>query len=368
MRALDVLEELPLELLNVLNGHGIEVAPGAQEDRDDLFFDRHRAVLRLLEQLDQPLAAIQLILRRLVEVGRECGERLELAVLRKIQSQRPGHLFHCLDLCGATDAGHRDADVDRRPHTLVEQVGLQEALAVGDRDDVGRDVGRDVVGLGLDDRQTGQRSATEFIRQLGAAFQQPRVQVEHVARVCLAAGRTTQQQRDGAIRLGLFGQVVEHDQHVLTLVHPVLGDGRTGIRRKPFEARGVGCRRSDDRRVVHRAAVFEGLTHTGDRGALLADRHVHATDLLVRVVGLPGLALVEDRVHAHRGLTGLAVADDQLTLAATDRGLRVDRLDARLKRLTDALALHHRRRLKFQGASLDRFRHRRDRRSADPAG
>src|SRR6478736_5739361 len=87
LRALDVLEELPLELLNVFDRHGIEVPPCTQEDRDDLFFDRHRTVLRLLEQLDQPLAAIQLILRRLVEVRRECGERLELAVLRKIQSQ-----------------------------------------------------------------------------------------------------------------------------------------------------------------------------------------------------------------------------------------------------------------------------------------
>jgi len=38
--------------------------------------------------------------------------------------------------------------------------------------------------------------------------------------------------------LGL-GQVVENDQHVLAVVHPVLSDRRTGIRGKPFEARGV---------------------------------------------------------------------------------------------------------------------------------
>ena len=56
---------------------------------------------------------------------------------------------------------------------------------------------------------------------------------------------------------------------------------------------------------------------------------------LLRVAGLPVLPLVEDRVDADRGLAGLAVADDQLTLAAADRGHRVDGLDAGLQRLAD---------------------------------
>ena len=203
---------------------------------------------------------------------------------------------------------------------------------------------------------------------LRAALQQPRVQVEHVARVGLAARRAAQQQRDRAVGLGLLGQVVEHDQHVLAVVHPVLGDGRTGVRRKPFEAGGVGSRCGDDGGVVHRAALFERLPHAGDRGALLADRHVHAAHLLLWVAGLPVLALVEDGVDADRGLAGLAVADDQLALAAADRGLRVDGLDAGLQRLAHALALHHRRGLQFQRAPRRRSRCRRGRRSAGPAG
>ena len=165
------------------------MAPGAEEDRHHLLFDWHRAVLRLLEQLDQAGAAIKLILGRFVEVGGERRERLELAVLPQVQTQTSSDLFHSLDLCGAAHTRHRDTDVDCGPHALVEQVGLQEVLTVGDRDDVRRDVGGDVVGLGLDDRQTGQRATAEFVRELGAAFQQPRVQEEDVARVRLTAGR-----------------------------------------------------------------------------------------------------------------------------------------------------------------------------------
>ena len=58
---------------------------------------------------------------------------------------------------------------------------------------------------------------------------------------------------------------------------------------------------------------------------LLADRDVDA-------LNARGL-LVDDGVDRHRGLAGLAVADDELALAAADRHHRVDRLVAGLHRL-----------------------------------
>src|SRR6185437_3278995 len=94
--------------------------------------------------------------------------------------------------------------------------------------------------------------------------------------------------------------------------------------------------------------LVERTPHRSDRGALLADRHVDAADLLLLVAGLPVLALVQDGVDAHRGLAGLAVTDDQLTLATTDRRHRVDGLDAGLQWLRHTLPLHHRRGLNLQ--------------------
>jgi hypothetical protein len=52
------------------------------------------------------------------------------------------------------------------------------------------------------------------------------------------------------------------------------------------------------------------------------------------------------------GLAGLAVADDQLALAAADGGHGVDGLDAGLHGLLDRLALDHRGRLGLQVAAL----------------
>ena len=128
---------------------------------------------------------------------------------------------------------------------------------------------------------------------------------------------------------------------MLAVVHPLLGDGRTGVGRQPLEAGGVGGRRRDDGGVVHRTALLQGAAHTGDGGALLADGDVDATDLLGRIPGLPVLPLVQDGVDADGGLAGLAVADDQLTLPAADRSHCVDGLDTGLQRLADALTLDH---------------------------
>ena len=70
-----------------------------------------------------------------------------------------------------------------------------------------------------------------------------------------------------------------------------------------------------------------------DLGALLADGDVDADDALA--------LLVDDRVERDGGLAGLAVADDQLALAAADRDHGVDRLDAGLQRGIDVLAEDH---------------------------
>src|SRR5260370_5853218 len=135
--------------------------------------------------------------------------------------------------------------------------------------------------------------------------------------------------------------MVEHDQHVLARVHPVLADRRARVRGEVLEAGRVRRRGGDDRRVVHRPRVLEGLTYLGDRRALLADGHVDASDLALRIAGRPVLPLVDDRVDGDRGLARLPVTDDQLARAPADRRHRVDRLDARLQRLLHRLAVHH---------------------------
>jgi hypothetical protein len=82
--------------------------------------------------------------------------------------------------------------------------------------------------------------------------------------------------------------------------------------------------------VLHGPEVLERLHHLGHRRVLLPDGDVDADDAFA--------LLVDDRVQGERGLARLAVADDELALAAADVDHRVHGLDARLQRLAHGLA------------------------------
>ena len=156
------------------------------------------------------------------------------------------------------------------------------------------------------------------------------MQVEHVARIRFAARRAAQQQRHLAVGPGLLGEIVIDDQRVLAAVAEVLAHRAARVRRDVLHRRRVRGRGRDDDRVAHRAVLFELAHDVRDRRGLLADRDVDADEVLA--------LLVDDRVDRDGGLARLAVADDQLALAAADRHHRVDRLEAGLHRLADRLA------------------------------
>ena len=118
-----------------------------------------------------------------------------------------GGLFHGFSLGCAAHAGYGEANVYGGAHSGEEQVALQEDLAVGDGDDVGRNVGGHVARLGLDDGQGGNGPAAQLVAQTAGAFQQSGVQVEHFAGVCRAARRAFQQQGQGPVGHRVLGPV-----------------------------------------------------------------------------------------------------------------------------------------------------------------
>ena len=87
------------------------------------------------------------------------------------------------------------------------------------------------------------------------------MQVEHITRVGFTPRRAAQQQRNRTIGLRLLGQVIEDDEHMLAVVHPVLADGRAGVRGDVLEASGIGCRGGHDGGVLHGTGIFQALLH-----------------------------------------------------------------------------------------------------------
>ena len=219
------------------------------------------------------------------------------------------------------------------PLVAVEQVGFEEDLAVGNRNHVGRNVRRNVARLRFDERQSGERTGAMFVVQLGGALQQAAVEIEHVAREGFAARRTAQQQRNFAIGRGVLGKIVVDAERVALGIAEVFADGAAGERRQVLHGGRIGGRGHHHDGVFHGAGVFQRLDHLGDGGALLADGDIDADHVAA--------LLIDDGVERDGGLAGLAVADDQLALAAADRNHGVDGLDAGLHRLFHRLAGDH---------------------------
>ena len=137
-----------------------------------------------------------------VDLSRSEANMAKAAISRycaRSRRRRPATAFIAFTCARAADARDRVADVDRGADAGVEEVGLEEDLAVGDRDDVRRDVGGEVARLGLDDRQRGERAPALLVVELGRALEQAAVQVEDVAGEGLAPRRAAQEQRDLAV-------------------------------------------------------------------------------------------------------------------------------------------------------------------------
>ena len=336
-----VFLQLDLEFLDSLDRHRIEIAVLHRPHNRHLFLDRDRIVLHLLEQLDDALTAIEPRFGRGVEIGTELRERRELAELREVQLHFAGHLFDRLDLRGGTDTADRKTDRNRRPHALVEQIGLEINLAVGDRDDVRRNVSRHVAGLRLDDRQRRERTAAEFFGHARAAFEQTRMQIKDVARIRFASGRALENERDLPVSDRVFRKIVIYNERVHAVIHEPLAHGGAGERREILIRRRVRRGRGNDRRVRHRAFLLENGERAGDVGILLADRDVDAIERTI-ILRPPSsrrfvqTGLADDGVDRDCRFAGRAIADDQFALAAADRNHRVDRHDAGLHRLANA--------------------------------
>ena len=90
--------------------------------------------------------------------------------------------------------------------------------------------------------------------------------------------------------------------------------------------------------------LLQHLDELRHRRALLPDRDIDAVELDLLVTRGVERLLVEDGVKRDGGLAGLAVADDQLALAASDRDQGVDRLQSGRHRFVHRFARNDARR------------------------
>ena len=142
------------------------------------------------------------------------------------------------------------------------------------------------------------------------------MQVEDVARISLASGRTAEDERDFAVGHGLLAEVVVDDERGAACVAEVLADRGSRERRIVLERSRVRCGGGDDDSIIHSALGAKGFHDICHGRTLLTHSYIDAVDRFALEILA---ALVDDGVYGDGGLAGLAVADDEFALTASDR-------------------------------------------------
>src|SRR6185312_14906814 len=151
----------------------------------------------------------------------------------------------------------------------------------------------------------------------------------------------------------LLGEIVVDDDGMHAVVAEELAHGAAGIGREELQRGGLRRGGGDDDGIVHRAVILQRLDDLRHGRALLADRDIDAVELSLLVARGVHRLLIEEGVDGNGGLAGLAVADDELALAAADRHQRIDRLEPGLHRLMHGFARNDTRRLDLDAGARD---------------
>ena len=183
--------------------------------------------------------------------------------------------------------------------------------------------------------------------QLCGTLQKSGMKIEYVSGICLTARRTTDQKRKRTVCYRMLGQIIIDDQNVLPFIHEIFAHGTAGIRRNILQRAGFGsrCRHNDG--IIHGTVPCQIFHQRSHCGSFLADGHIDADHILP--------LLVNDGIRSYRCLSGLAIANDQLTLTSSDRDHGIDSLDAGLQRLMNRLAVADTRCIAFNGTELFRL-------------
>ncbi len=144
----------------------------------------------------------------------------------------------------------------------------------------------------------------------------------------------------------MLTQIIVNNQGVLAIITEIFAHGRARVGGKILQAGRVAGARGNNDGLVHDALALEPLDDTGDFAELLADSHVNVND----AGGLT--VLVDHGVDGHGCFARLAVANNQLALAAADRHHGVNGQQSGHQRLMHAFAIQHARSGAFHQADV----------------
>merc|ERR1740129_1081004 len=137
---------------------------------------------------------------------------------------------------------------------------------------------------------------------------------------------------------GLFGQIVENNKGVLTVITEKFAHGAARVRSQVLQGSSIRSCVRDFNCVFHGIGVSQTLDDLGHGGPLLSDSNVNAHQFLFVLCSIVEPLLVDNSVDGNGSFASLTITNNQLTLTTANGHQRVDSLDTSLHRLSDGLS------------------------------
>jgi hypothetical protein len=153
-------------------GHLIEKSSRDGIQLPDLSGNGNGAILFLLQNFSDPASSLETTAGFRIEPDPETSKALELFELRKRETQLTGDLLIGRKLGVTSYTGNGLTDVDRGQLRPLKQLRANEDLPVGDRNEIGRNIGRDILRLRLDDGKGCEGAPTVIVSQMCRALEQ----------------------------------------------------------------------------------------------------------------------------------------------------------------------------------------------------
>ena len=314
------------------------------------------SIRRLFKDFHIALSFLNHVAGSCIKVRTELSKSRQFAELCLVKLKGTCYLLHRLDLSGTSHTRYRDTHVNRWTYPRVEQVRFEEYLSVGDRNHVGWDISGNVTSLGFYHRKCGKRTTTLYkvfdrirevihiagyivvLNHLSSAFQEARVQVEHVPRVGFTSRRATKQEGYLTVSHRLLGKVIIDNKCWATCITEVFPYGypcKRSIYLHWCWVRSIG---RYDSSIGKCSCIFQGFSDPCYSRGFLTNGYIDTIHWITCIVEL---FLVEDGIDTYGSFTCLSVPDYKLTLTAPNRNHSINSLNPCLQRFIYGLAIDY---------------------------
>jgi len=217
-----------------------------------------------------------------------------------------------------TNTGNGLLGGDGRALTETEEGEVEVNLTVGNRDDVGGDVGGKVVVEGLDDWEAHQGTEESNTSEVTGTLKETGMKVENVRWVSLTTSWLAKEQAELTVGNGVLGKVIVSGLVETTRVTVNLRNGGSGKVSSVLSTHGVSDWSKEEGSVVTRSTTLKHLEEANGSRATGTNEGYNREELTKGDNG--GVTDVRGNGGAKPdgGLTGLTITNDELTLSVGD--------------------------------------------------